>query len=237
MRLDELFKNLGYLAATIGSQVRDTAFDGVPLEELDLTATPPHKVALLGPAQLVLTEGEVFRVDVEPGPSGQQVRFSLEEGRLGVGGGDSDTVVSITLPAPKKLTSSFSLKSGLTVAQSPTGYLAAWTGVPEASDVVEYAIVGEDLALVGAIKDLPTSGPRAPHATYSAQRGEFGLQWSVGSPEPTYQLGFVNGSGALGDDRRLFNRFRKVLAENVYQKDFAQFLDTTLAAAVLRIWR
>src|SRR6266403_5706650 len=25
-------------------------------------------------------------------------------------------------------------------------------------------------------------------------------------------------------DRRLFNRFRKVLAENVYQKDFAQFL-------------
>src|SRR5215468_7605607 len=33
----------------------------------------------------------------------------------------------------------------------------------------------------------------------------------------------------LVGDRRLFNRFRKVLAENVYQKDFAQFLDTTLA--------
>jgi [protein-PII] uridylyltransferase len=32
----------------------------------------------------------------------------------------------------------------------------------------------------------------------------------------------------LVGDRRLFNRFRKVLAENVYQKDFAQFLDTTL---------
>jgi len=30
-------------------------------------------------------------------------------------------------------------------------------------------------------------------------------------------------------DRRLFNRFRKVLAENVYQKDFGQFLETTLA--------
>jgi len=104
MRLDELFKNLGYLAATIGSQVRDTAFDGVPLEELDLTATPPSKVALLGPAQLVLSEGEVFRVDVEPGPTGQQVRFSLEEGRLGVGGGDPETVVSVTLPAPRKLT-------------------------------------------------------------------------------------------------------------------------------------
>jgi [protein-PII] uridylyltransferase len=30
-------------------------------------------------------------------------------------------------------------------------------------------------------------------------------------------------------DRRLFNRFRKVLGENVYRKDFAQFLETTLA--------
>jgi [protein-PII] uridylyltransferase len=33
----------------------------------------------------------------------------------------------------------------------------------------------------------------------------------------------------LVGDRRLFNRFRKVLAENVYRKDFAQFLETTMA--------
>jgi len=33
----------------------------------------------------------------------------------------------------------------------------------------------------------------------------------------------------LVGDRRLFNRFRKVLSENVYRKDFAQFLATTLA--------
>ena len=32
----------------------------------------------------------------------------------------------------------------------------------------------------------------------------------------------------LVGDRRLFNRYRKVLAENVYQKDFGQFLETTL---------
>ena len=32
----------------------------------------------------------------------------------------------------------------------------------------------------------------------------------------------------LVGDRRLFNRFRKVLAENVYRKDFNQFLETTL---------
>ena len=33
----------------------------------------------------------------------------------------------------------------------------------------------------------------------------------------------------LAGDRRLFGRFRKVLRENVYRRDFAQFLDTTLA--------
>ncbi|MCI0547332.1 MAG: [protein-PII] uridylyltransferase [Candidatus Rokubacteria bacterium] len=33
----------------------------------------------------------------------------------------------------------------------------------------------------------------------------------------------------LVGDRRLWNRFRKVLAENIYRKDFAQFLETTLA--------
>jgi hypothetical protein len=103
MRLDELFKNLGYLAATIGSQVRDSACAGVPLEELDLTGEAPHKVALLGPAQVVLSEGEVFRVDVEPGPTGEDVLFSLADGKLGVAGGDADAVVRITLPAPRKL--------------------------------------------------------------------------------------------------------------------------------------
>jgi len=33
----------------------------------------------------------------------------------------------------------------------------------------------------------------------------------------------------LAGSRRLFNRFRRVLADNVYRRDFAQFLETTLA--------
>jgi [protein-PII] uridylyltransferase len=33
----------------------------------------------------------------------------------------------------------------------------------------------------------------------------------------------------LAGDRRLFGRFRRVLRENVYRRDFAQFLETTLA--------
>jgi len=103
MRLDELFRNLGYLAGTIGSQMRESAFDGVPLADLDLTGPVPQKVSLCGPAQVVLSEGEVFRVDVENNLSGEEVLFSRHEDRLGVSGGDADTVVRITLPAPREL--------------------------------------------------------------------------------------------------------------------------------------
>jgi hypothetical protein len=104
MRLDELFKNLGYLAATIGAQARDSACQGVRLEDLDLTGPAPDKVALLGPAQVVLSDGEVFRVDVESRPGSEPVLFSLDEGRLGIAGGDGDSVVRIALPAPRTLT-------------------------------------------------------------------------------------------------------------------------------------
>ena len=90
MRLDELFKNLGYLAGTIGSQVRDGAFEGVPLEELDLTgAGCRRRLRCSARRKCVLSEGEVFRVDVEPGPSRRGRAFSLDEGRLGVAGGDA----------------------------------------------------------------------------------------------------------------------------------------------------
>jgi hypothetical protein len=102
MRLDELFKNLGYLAGTIGAQMRESC-EGVPLEELDLTGPPPRKVAHCGPAQVVLSEGEVFRVDVEPGPGAADVRFALDGERLGISGGERETVINVTLPAPLKL--------------------------------------------------------------------------------------------------------------------------------------
>ena len=103
MRLEELFKNLGYLAASFGSQMRDNAGAGVPLEELDLTGPAPQKISLCSAAQLVVSEGEVFRVDVEPGGAAPEVRFALAEGRLGVSGGDAETIVRVTLPAPRKL--------------------------------------------------------------------------------------------------------------------------------------
>lgn len=103
MRLDELFKNLGYLAATIGTQVRDSACQGVPLEELDLTRPPPREVSLLGPARLELSEGEVFRIDVRGEPGAEPVLFGLDAERLAVSGGDRETIVRVTLAAPAKI--------------------------------------------------------------------------------------------------------------------------------------
>ena len=103
MRFDELFKNLGYLAATIGAQVRDSAYQGVPLEELDLTGTPPREVSLLGPARLELTEGDVFRIDVQAALDADPVLFGLDADRLAVSGGTRDTIVRVTLPAPTKI--------------------------------------------------------------------------------------------------------------------------------------
>lgn len=103
MNLDELFRNLGHFAATMGTQFRDCAkTEGVPLEELDLTGPAPREVSLLGPAQVVLSEGEVFRVDTEPG-SGEPMRFTLDDERLSLSGGGRDTVVRIVLPAPRAI--------------------------------------------------------------------------------------------------------------------------------------
>ncbi len=103
MRLDELFKNLGYIAGTIGAQMRE-AYDGVPLAELDLTGPAPRKVAVRGPGQVVLAAGETLAIAVEAHRDREVCRFMLAGERLAVCGGDRDTVVRVTTPAPDKLT-------------------------------------------------------------------------------------------------------------------------------------
>jgi hypothetical protein len=102
MRLDELFRNLGTIAGTIGAQMRE-AYDGVPLAELDLTGLPPHEVALRGPGRVELSEGDALAIAVEGAAEGEDVRFALDGDRLGVSGGGHGTVVRVTMPAPSKL--------------------------------------------------------------------------------------------------------------------------------------
>ena len=98
MRLDELFKNLGYIAGTIGTQMRE-AYDGVPLAELDLTGPTPREVGLRGTGQIVLSEGETLAIVFEAEPDAEDVRFMRDGERLGVSGGDRGTVVRVTMPA------------------------------------------------------------------------------------------------------------------------------------------
>jgi hypothetical protein len=101
MRLDELFRNLGTIAGTIGAQMRE-ACDGVPLAELDLSGPPPREVALRGPAHVALSEGETLAIAVEGEIDGEEVLFALDDGRLRIAGGRG-AVVNLTLPAPSKL--------------------------------------------------------------------------------------------------------------------------------------
>jgi hypothetical protein len=101
MRLDELFKNLGYVAGTIGAQLRE-GFDGVPLAELDLAGPPPREIKLRGAAQVVLSDGESLAIEVEADDDSEEALFALHDDQLRVTGGRG-TVVRITVPAPAKL--------------------------------------------------------------------------------------------------------------------------------------
>jgi hypothetical protein len=102
MRLEELFQNLGQIAGTFAAQMRDASVAGVPLEELDLTGTPPTKLGLTGPGHVAIKVGPVFRVEAE-GEARGEVRFALSEERLTISGGDSSVFVTVTAPAPRKL--------------------------------------------------------------------------------------------------------------------------------------
>ncbi len=81
------------------------------------------------------------------------------------GGGDRNCngVHKPTLRPAKKVTDTFSLKSQLDVAPGASGYLAAWTGTPEAKAVIEYARVTAAGVLDGAVRTMPgnTAGRRA----------------------------------------------------------------------------
>ena len=102
MRLEELFTNLGTFAGTVAAQLHE-ASHGVPLAELDLTGAAPHEIALTGPAHVIVRGGDVLRITVDPGTGADEVRFALGGARLRIAGGDCETVVRVTVPAPRKI--------------------------------------------------------------------------------------------------------------------------------------
>ena len=101
------------LAATIGLSGCiniDTGFSGVPLDEIDTSASAPVNFALAGPDDVFLTVGDELDIQVEGDAEVlEDLRFKLEGDSLGVGresGWDSakgKAIIRITMPAPREL--------------------------------------------------------------------------------------------------------------------------------------
>lgn len=101
------------LAATIGLSGCiniDTGFSGVPLEEIDMSASAPVEFTLAGPDDVFLTVGETLDIQVEGDPDVvEDLRFKLDGDELSVGresGWDSakgKAIIRITMPPPREL--------------------------------------------------------------------------------------------------------------------------------------
>lgn len=141
--------------------------EGVPLDELDLTGDAPTAVALLGPDQVIITEGSPFRVTAE-GNGTDKLRFSLRDGTLGVsrdtsmwseGSGDP-AIVRVTMPAPRSLSlvgsgrmTSAALADEAEVSVAGSGTLE----VPQlASSKLEVSIAGSGDFVAGGRADALT---------------------------------------------------------------------------------
>jgi hypothetical protein len=112
----DIFKTAGPLAALFVLSACDANLsidggNGVPLSELDLSGTAPAEVVLAGPDNVNISEGE-FDIKVDGDRKAiERMRFTLEDGALSVMredgnwiGGDGTATVSITMPAPERLT-------------------------------------------------------------------------------------------------------------------------------------
>lgn len=85
--------------------------DGTPLSELDLSGEAPTGIVLAGPDTVNISEGEFdIRVDGDS-EAVERMRFTLEDGTLAIlrddsnwGRNDGIATVSITMPAPERLT-------------------------------------------------------------------------------------------------------------------------------------
>lgn len=102
------FTALAAAAGLAGCGVVNTSFngeEGVPLAELDTSGAAPTGVALGGPDQVVITQGDAFRITVDgTDAANERLRFVLSDGTLAIGRVDGDwadsdyATVNITMP-------------------------------------------------------------------------------------------------------------------------------------------
>lgn len=92
-----------------GANFKINGEEGKKLADLDLSGKAPDELALLGPDQVELTEGDKLAITVDGDPEAvEQVRFTLKDGTLGIlradknwSGGDKLAVIHVTMPAPR----------------------------------------------------------------------------------------------------------------------------------------
>jgi hypothetical protein len=101
---------LAVAAALSGCDATDLRIDeGKPLSELDLSGEPPRSLALYGPDNVNISQGERLAIIVEgDGAAADELRFSLKNGTLGIGRRNGSNasglaIVNVTMPAPGKL--------------------------------------------------------------------------------------------------------------------------------------
>ena len=101
------------LAASLGLSgcffANFTEVPGVPLEELDMSGEAPVEIAVAGPDNVILTEGDTLDITVEGGTKTEDLRFDLDGSKLRIGrdgdwmsGGDPATI-RVTMPAPRDI--------------------------------------------------------------------------------------------------------------------------------------
>ena len=193
----------------------EKGFDGSPAER----AERRRRLRLELLRQHLTSNVDFLRAAHQGGASGQQSvqayaafmdRFLATLFRLAV----DDAKREGALPAPMVLVALGGYGRGELHPLSDLDLLVIYDGemtpfVQRATQGLLYALWDLGLQVGHAVRSLPDCVAMA--------RTDFPSRTSM------QQARFLVG------DRRLFNRFRKVLAENVYQKDFGQFLETTLS--------
>jgi hypothetical protein len=120
MKFEKVIKALGPvvvmaiaagLAACDGARMTFNGDEGVPLSELDLSGDPPTEVASFGPDTVDIRTGGTLAIEVEGSDEAKErMRFVRDGDSLGIlrasGDWNDDAIatVTITMPAPRKLT-------------------------------------------------------------------------------------------------------------------------------------
>jgi hypothetical protein len=99
------------LSGCSAASVMMDGMKGVPLAELDFSATAPEEISLLGPDRVNVIEGDKLTIQVEGSQDAKdRLRFVLHDGKLAIGregwkigGSDDIATIAVTVPGLRRL--------------------------------------------------------------------------------------------------------------------------------------